>query len=90
MIRLASRPEPLSLKWCRHTQSDTQAALGPPRTTWRGIRDRVAIRDRNVASTLDAAVSQLQAAASRHDAVNASAAAATITASGAAYSRQFP
>jgi hypothetical protein len=73
----------------------TAAGAGGPQagdcaTTWLGIRDRVAKRDASLAAAFDGAVAQLQAAAVSRDVVGATAAAATIGSTAAAYTRQFP
>jgi hypothetical protein len=58
--------------------------------TWRSIRDRVARRNAQTATTLDGAVARLQSAVSTRDPVGSTAASATITATAADYARQFP
>ena len=58
--------------------------------SWATIHDKVAQRDANLASTIDAAVAQLQTATRSRDAVGATAATATITEAAANYTRQFP
>jgi hypothetical protein len=57
---------------------------------WRDIRSRVALRDSQAASTIDAAVAQLQSATGTRDPVGASAGAATIAATAADYTKTYP
>lgn len=59
-------------------------------TTWNGIRDRMAIRDKNAVAAIDGAVAQLRTAAAARDAVGASAASATIAVTAADYANRFP
>lgn len=58
--------------------------------TWGTIRDRLAVRDQQEATAIDAAVAQLRTAAAARDAVGASAASATIAAAASDYTNRFP
>ena len=74
----------------RNPDTTTRSVVNVVAVAWRDIRSRVALRDAQAASTIDAAVAQLQSATGTRDPVGASAGAATIAATAADYTKTYP